>query len=366
MHQSIALVFLLGSIIPACSSDTATDQATGGSCTAPPANPFVASLCSCTDVRVAGYLSTSSDPANPTAGGVGANGGLFLEGYARTSGSLKVAGAQPLGFYGYLQTGGDLAANGPVEMVKTGFDAGYLSVDGSASVAGDISLLGYAKIGGDLTQPAGSKTPVVLDVGGARHVASVEVAPPCACDPGQVLDIAGMIAGARAQNDNAAIGLAMGALSDVIGVRELILPDGEFYVDSIGGIGVLEVHVTGRSALFVGGDVNSTGLLNVKIDPGGELDLYIGGDLRSIGAGVLGPLDRPGVSRVYVAGSGDITLVGATGFAGNVYAPHAAIRGIGATVVRGSLFGRSIEIPGYLEVGYDARVQGTDCEPILL
>lgn len=376
MRQILSLL-LLGTLVAACSATLedpvpsgpvvdlggGSAAGSGGSCSGA---GFTASVCSCTDITIAGYLSSSSAPANPTTGGVAANGNIEIAGYARTSGSLKASGSHPLGFKGYLDAGRDLLTNGPIAGASSSFSAGYLKVGGSASVAGDISLLGYAKIDGDLTQPAGSKTPIVLQVGGTRQSAAVHVDPPCACAPNQIPDLAGLVAAARMQNDNSSIDLDPASLTNVVGARELVLPDGSFYVDSLSGKGMIKLHVTGHTVLHVGGDLNTTGLVSVEIDQGGELDLLIGGDFRSIGAGLLGPLDRPGSSRVYVAGDGEIKLVGATGFAGNLYAPHAAISGVGATVVRGSLFGDSIEIPGYLDVGYDASVQGSDCEPVLL
>ncbi len=373
--RHIMSIFLLGSFVSACSAtlqdgvpsgpvvDLGGGSGSSGSCSS---GSFTASVCSCTDIRIAGYLSASSDPANPTAGGVGANGNIEILGYARSSGTLQAAGAHPLGFDGYVQTGRDLASNGAIAVAKSGFSAGYLNVGGSARVAGDIALLGYARIDGDLTQPAGSKSPLVLAVGGARQAAPVHVDPPCACGAGQVPDLAGLVADARTHNDNGSIGLDPGALTEVIGAREVVLADGRFFVESVSGTGAIKLHVAGHAILSVGGDVDTTGLLSVTIEQGGELDLFIGGNLRSFGAGALGPRERPGALRVYVAGADEIELVGATGFAGNLYAPHAAIRGVGATVVRGSLFGQSIEIPGYLEVGYDASVQGSDCEPVLL
>ncbi|MCE9575519.1 MAG: hypothetical protein K8W52_20370 [Deltaproteobacteria bacterium] len=322
---------------------------------------FAAALCSCTDLDVKGYLAVSSrDPMLSTAGSVGANGDMQLFGYADVGGSVRVAGAAPLGFYGYLRTGAQLEVGGSVAVKDSGFAAGYLEVGGDAKVAGDIALLGYATIAGDLTQPAGALTPVVLDVAGARLTGAVDVAPPCACGESQIPDLAGLVADARTHNDDPAIGLAPGALRDVVGVAGVTLPCGHYYLDEISGKGLIYIKATGRVALHIGGDVEPTGLFVIEVTPGAEVDLVIGGSLRSTGALGFGALDRPGSLRAYVAGGGDVRLTGASGFAGNLYAPRAAIVGTGATFVNGSLFGRAIEIPGFLQVSYDPTVRG-DC-----
>ncbi len=339
--------------------------APGNSCDG---DSFAAAVCSCSDLKVQGFLAVSSlDPAAPSAGSVDANGGAEIFGYADVGGSLRAAGQQPLGFYGYLHAGGDLEAAGRVAVSDSSFAAGYLQVDGDARIGGDLALYGYAAIGGDLTQPAGAGTPTVLEVGGVRIAAPVPVAPPCACGADVVPDLAGLVADARNDNDNAALvpALPPRALADVIGVASVTLPCGHYYLDEIAGAGVIAVRVTGRVALFVGGDVNPTGLFVIQVDPGAELDLVIGGNLRATGAGSFGSWDQPGATRIYVAGGDEVKLTGASGFAGNLYAPHATVRGTGATFVRGSLFGRRIEIPGFLSVGYDPSVRGDQCPPII-
>jgi hypothetical protein len=341
-----------------------------GNTAAPPpgtcdSDTFAAAICSCSDLKVKGYVAVAStDPALPTAGSLGTNGNTEVLGYASVGGSVAVAGDHPLGFYGYLRAGGNLDVNGRVAVQDSGFAAGYMEVGGDTRVDGAIALLGYAALAGDLTQPAGAGTPIVMNVGGARIAAPVDVAPPCACRDDQIPDLGGFVADTAQQNDNATVGLAPGALKNVVGFATRTLPCGHYYLDEISGAGFIHVKVTGRVALAIGGDVNPTGLLAFEVAPGAELDLVIGGSLRATGAGGFATFDAPGSMRVYVNGGGDLKITGAAGFNGNLYAPRANILGTGATFVNGSLFGRRIEIPGFLQVGYDPGVQG-DCEPQL-
>jgi hypothetical protein len=325
----------------------------------PSGDSFRASVCSCADITVHGDLTVTADPANAT-GGVGANGQISLDGSADSSGSIKAA-TQVVGAHDSVKTGRDLVTAGPLDVASSFLRSSNLDVGGSALVGGDLMLRGRATIAGDLVQPAGSATPDQLTVGGTRQIAPVDVVPPCACGS-SVRDIAGEVAQARTANDNAALGLDPASTTAVSGTVDLTLPDGRYYLDEVSGAGAIDLHITGHAVAFVAGDVNATGTLSVAIDPGAQLELSIAGDLRSIGGGALGPSDRPGAVRVYVAGSGDITL-GAAAFVGNLYAPHARIVGGGATSMLGSLFGASIDISGNLRVGYDASVQGGDPLP---
>jgi hypothetical protein len=325
---------------------------------------FDGAVCSCTDLQVDGYVATSStDPSAPVAGSVGVNRNMQVRGFTSVSGSLAAAGDSPLGFYGYLRAGGRLAVAGPVAVADSGFAAGYIEVGDDAQVASHLDLYGYANIGGDLTQPAGARRPTVLTVGGSRVAAPVSVAPPCACGDDAIPDLAGLVAAAATSNDNATIGLRADGFRDVIGVAAAELPCGRYYVDELSGKGLLHLRIDGRVVLHVGGDVDVTGVLDLEMSPGAELDLVIGGDLVSTGASALGRASDPGATRIYVAGRAEIRLRGATAFIGNLYAPRAAIRGTGATLVLGSLFGQRIDVPGFLQVGYAAAVRGDTCEP---
>ena len=65
------------------------------------------------------------------------------------------------------------------------------------------------------------------------------------------------------------------------------------------------------------------------------------------------------------AGTHTVTLIGASGFVGNVYAPNAEITAVGDTEVYGSLYGGSISMPGYLSIHYDRSILDVnrDCPP---
>jgi hypothetical protein len=324
---------------------------------------FSSSICACTDANVVGYLRTRSFDSMmstmdmDTGAPVGVDQHYTTGGYADVGGSFTVAGASGVTFGGYLDVAGDARFGGNVDA------ASYIHIHRDFWVEGNVTNIGYLQIDRDLHQPTGHTLLTFPSIGGRTVHTPFTVDPPCDCSPSGLVDIAAIVDYGRAHNDNADVMLDPGALSNVIGIGvDLTLPCGRFYVNSIGGAGSITLHVHGRTALYVGGPVDALGVLNVDLGTEGELDVFIAGDLVSIGAGSWGDRSRPAASRIYVGGTGDVTLVGASGFVGNVYAPHARITAVGATTVYGSLFGGRIDMPGYLDVHYDRAILDVDAD----
>ena len=331
------------------------------------ARVFSNAVCSCTDASIAGYFQTRSFDSGmggvliAEGGPVGLNNTYNSGSYTDVGGTFSIDGINPVHFLGYLKVGGDM-------FINAGFDfIGYTQIHRDLWMNGNTSSLGLVTVGRDVHVTPGHAAPLVANISGHTYTAAFTVPPPCDCAPGDLLDIAGIVAEAATGNDNASVGLDPATLSAVVGIGvDLTLPCGRFYVNSVGGLGGITLNVPGRTALFVGGDVNAIGAFNVHLGPMGELDLFIGGNLLSIGAGSFGSQSRPAATRIYVAGTSDVVLVGASGFVGNVYAPRARITAVGATTVYGSLFGRLIDMPGYLDVHYDRAILGVghDCPHI--
>jgi hypothetical protein len=337
------------------------------------ARVFDHATCSCDVTSVTGFLRTASfdsGGSSTSEGGFGAPVGVNTDyltgGYADIGGTMVVAGTLGVSFGGYLSVGGDA------------FFAADVSALGRIDVARDLWILGNIPITvgvyvtRDMHQPPGRTLGLFNDIGGRRLTGGFTVPPPCRCGESDIVDVAALVAAAARVNDNPSVGLTAGELDPVIGLgREITLPCGRFYLSGISGVGDITLRVEGRTALFVQGDVNALGVFDIDLGPDGELDLFIAGNLLSIGAGSYGDRARPARTRIYVGGTGDVTLVGASGFVGNVYAPRARITAPGATTVYGSLFGQRIDMPGYLDVRYDRAIldvdvdcpPSTECEP---
>ena len=347
----------------------------GGSC-APRlgAETFTSAVCSCEDTSVAGYLKTESftSSGREAAQGVGAglapgsvsvNGNYATAGYADVSGSFTVAGERDIAFGGYLRAGEDVR-------VGPGLDvAGLVDVGRDAFWKRDARVFGRVEIGRDLYLDAGAALNgiAVVDVGGERRTEVVTIEPPCACAPEQVIDVAALVGAAETDNDNDRVGLSVDALNAVVGIgAEATLPGGRYFIQQLGGLGSLTLHVTGKTALFVGDDVIATGAFRVELEPDAELDLFVRDNVVITGAALFGDPERPSATRVYVGGTGDVAIAGVSTFVGNLYAPSANILVGGLGRVRGALFGKNVIAAGFLDLGYDASIReaGEGCPPL--
>jgi hypothetical protein len=327
---------------------------------------FSNSICTCEDANIAGYLKTRSFHSgmmmsDTTAGApVGIDRNYLTGGYADVGGTFVVSGPAGVRFGGYLDVGGDARFGADVNA------AGYIHVRRDLWVLGNVTNIGLLRVDRDVHQPSGRTLATFPDIRGSTIRTPFTVDAPCDCTPTGLVDIAAIVAHGMTHNDNADVGLDPRLLENVVGLGvDLTLPCGRYYVTSIGGLGSITLHVPGRTALFVGGDVNALGVFDIDLEGTGEIDLFIGGNLLSIGSGSYGDRASPSRTRIYVGGSGDVTIIGATGFVGNVYAPHSRITAPGATTVYGSLFGRQIDMPGYLDVHYDRGILdvGVECDP---
>jgi hypothetical protein len=344
----------------------------GASCAARvAAETFTSASCSCEDTNIAGYLRTRSFRANtgPNApellgGSVGVNRDYITAGYADVGGSFAVAGTRDVRFAGFLKSGEDLR-------FEPAFDvAGVVDVARDAFLADTVRAFGRVGIGRDLHMPeaAGFGGIALVDVGGTQHTEAVSIAPPCACAPQQLIDVAALVRGAETDNDNDKLGLQPSDFELVVGVgRELSLPSGRYYLNQIAGVGALTLHVTGKTALFINDDLLATGLFRVDLSDTAELDIFVRDNLVITGAARFGDPARPSATRLYVGGTGDISIAGASDFVGNLYAPTANVLVGGVGRISGSLFAKNIVAAGFLSVGYDLSIQegGQDCPPLV-
>jgi hypothetical protein len=324
---------------------------------------FRHAICTCTDLGLAGYLYTDSfdsggmGGSGERGGAVGVNGGLGLIGVMRIGDALTLAGTAPLRLVGAHTVRGDLSIQGNLEV------AGVLDAERNARIRGSLLALGPFNVRGDLTTAPGSLPLGVIRVDGSRRTAPVDVAPPCACRPEQIFDVAAAVNEARTRNDNTAVGLRTDVLSAVVGEVRVELPCGRFYIDQVAGLGSIALTVNGRTALFVGGDFNLGGFLDVRLGPMGEVDIFILGSITGAGYLRMGRVSRPSKVRFYIAGDRGFTLAGAAGFQGNVYAPRAPVTIAGFNEMRGSLFAGRVATAGDLTIHYDRSVlrAGDDC-----
>jgi hypothetical protein len=313
---------------------------------------FKNALCLCGDLTEAGALlvknGATKDPAS-----LGINGFFKAVAHVDIDGSLAAYGgleavanvevqqsfwsSSNVNFGGRLDVGGDLNIGGNL------FGIGVLSVGGVMGVAGGQTLLGGKEIG-----KLGAYSPLP--------------GPPCACGAKQVLDVKAKVAAARAQNDNASVGLPPNPVN-VIGKSELVLNSGRYYFASKQAIGYTKIVANGAVKIFVDGDLEAIGYDRFDVKAGSSLDIYVAGNLKTVGNMVLGDKHHPSAFRVYIGGSQDVTVqVGNNEFRGSIYAPNATIVWVGRTKVEGSLFAKSISAAGLVELYFSRPTTGDNGE----
>jgi hypothetical protein len=317
---------------------------------------FRYALCTCdslstADMLVTDSFSSSRGPYAPggVSGAVGTNGAVTGNGRMQVGGSLWVGGAAGVSVSD-LSVATDLRDEG----VLGGKDT--ITVGRDALVGGDVSSVNLT-VAGTLTLPAAA----ALTVTGTNQVAAVarapvSVSPPCACDAADIVDIAGYVDAQRAFNHDADIGLDPAAFATVATDQSLTLPCGRFYLDGVGGQAAasLTITVTGRTALFVGGDVSLRGGLDVELAPGAELDFFVGGMLIVDGPLHLGTPADPTRLRAYVGSSLQLGQPGVIG--GNLYAPTGVLAVGGGVDAYGSVFVKHLQTAGVFSVHYDTDV----------
>ena len=321
---------------------------------------FDRALCTCEGYATSTALDTDSfdsatGPYVPggTSGDVGLNGELRTNAVLDVQGELTVAGTAGATLRADLHVAHDLDIGGPLGSGVT------VTSGGDAHLAGNVDLAALT-VAGTLTTPSASTLTGTITTGTTVR-AAVTVAPPCACGASDLVDVAAFVAGHAADNQDAAIGLAPGRLTDYQGAVTLDLPCGIYYVGPVRGNGELTLRVTGRAALLVDGDLSLTAPFTVElVTEDAELDLMVGGLLSSNDAIVIGRADHPARTRVYVGGAGTINLSGDSQLAANFYAPRAAVALSAPATVYGSLFVRRLDQAAPVTIHYDVDVRRAD------
>lgn len=305
------------------------------------------SLCSCTDLNVSAALSTDAydstlGPYEPgeLGGGVGVDRDVALWSEAVTvGGTLWVAGA------------GEYSSSGPPSRVKADFHLG-----GSWKASTPFDVAGPAYVVGSLDG---------VTVAGATETVK-SVPPACDCEQKRLIPIAQIVEQHRSpDNDNAAIGLDEAVFEKPGSALRLDLPCGNYYFTSIQSSLSLTIHVHGRTALYVEGDVEASSALAFVLDPDAELDLFVKGTLKASETLVFGSPNYPAVSRAYIAGDAQLRLSDDVRLAGQLYAANADVIWSAQNAIYGSVFAGNFRSSAKTDIHYDRGVlrTGDDCPP---
>jgi hypothetical protein len=310
---------------------------------------FLFALCSCTTLTANNKLTTDSfdsamGPMQMDGGSVGVNGAytasssidiggsLWVDGKIETFNSHEVAQV--------LQCGGDVTAK---SMSHVGEDA---FVEGDIDAMNDVMT-----IDGDLHIPP-TMTNATANVLGQTIKEAVDVEVPCDCS--QPYDIAGIVAGFEAANDNDAQGITAAELTDLSQAKVLELPCGVYFFDEISSNNELEIVLTGRTVIAIAGDIINAGTFTIEVGPEAELDLFLAGDATLNNVAAIGDPARPAASRLYVGG--EVKFANTFTLGANLYQPNAVFTANNAAEIWGSLFVGGLQLASPVIIHYDQAI----------
>jgi hypothetical protein len=317
---------------------------------------FTWSVCSCKDVNfsdsalIDGWDSTTGTyKSGQLGGGVGADNSITTQSGADIWGDSTAASMSTSYDISGLTVHHDLASGGNI----TGDG---LSVTRNATVAGNIG--GDATIGGTLYQPAGKSHPS----GVTLVQKDVTVAPPCDCS--KPIDVAGMVAWAKTNNQDAAIGLDPGLLTNGGGGARVDLPCGVYYMTGFSNTGSIVAH--GNVALFIDGDVGSSGDLTLTVADGASaFDIFVSGTIVAQSNFTLGSPNYPALTRLYIGGTQTLDMQAGLVVGAEIWAGNATVLWEGSADVFGAIFAGNFQVLDKLNLHHDEAVDkaGGDCTP---
>lgn len=333
---------------------------------------FTWGLCACDDIGLPELSSeTRIDAFDSTVGPYepgGAGGGMAANGRIRTSelgvsGDVRVAGAEGLRaaqstIGREVRSGGDLRTAETMRIGEDAFVAGAL--EGTVEIAGALHTPDCGGVPGDVSHAS-----CVSE--------AVTVPAPCACAPSELVPIAEIVAhyAMPANNDNGIVMLEPDVFTTGGGPRRLDLPCGYYYLDAIEGAVTIAAH--GRTALFIGGDVDAGSAMAFVVDPGATLDVFIGGTLRATSSLRVGSPAYPRNVRFYVGGVDtsvdpprSVDLTSDVDLAGLFYAPYGVVSSTSSLEMYGAIFAGDFHNTASTRIHYDAAAArlGEDCPDV--
>jgi len=312
---------------------------------------FLFAICSCTTLTSQNTVNTdsmdASKPGMPLAGGsVGTNGDYWSSAPNDIQGALVVGGKfTSMNSHNVLQNM-TIANTALVGAPATAQSDAYLG----AEVTGTPDNL---TVSGKMYTPVTTNVNQVKDLGGFS-ITPVTVPPPCDCsDP---VDIAGIVAAFKNNNDN----LTNMFLPDTFTVspnvsKDVTLPCGRYYFDGIVVNNPATIRLQGRTVLAIDGNINMSGPLTIELADGAELDMFVTGTVFLNNAAKIGLKTSPKSTRIYIAGN-DVTMTGQLELAANFYLPNAVFNITNDLEMWGALFAKQINSSGKVRVHYDEGI----------
>lgn len=316
---------------------------------------FRRAICSCTEITINGGMGNGVFSFDSRMGefmpnemsngaSIAANESITLNGGSIVAGSVTTPGNVSANA---STIRGDVIAGGTVSSAMVGRDV---------YAGGNVNSVQIAR---NLVQsPAGSTNSTT--VGGSHIRCAVTVAPPCACQPAQIINVASFIADAAMRNDN----MRLNFNPNIFSMQDMItLPAGRLYVPELPLAVNKRIRVTGATQLYVQRGVFLAINSRLEVEGDGMLDIFVGEDFTINGSdNQFGHRLRPSRARMYVARN--VTINGTNNtVSANVYAPNSRVvlNGVDNTLF-GSIFAQAATLNGANRVIYDTSISAASLE----
>ncbi len=312
--------------------------------------------------------------AGEIGAGIGANGLYTNNQSTRTWGTLWWSGTATPNF-GTVSVRQELHDGGALP-------GAWVAVDGDGYVAGNVSASGT--LGGNLYTSATSNMNVDFSVAGSidKTATPLTISDPCDCAADQLINVVGIVDNhacdpegtngcsgtdccALSNNDNFSMGLDPNIFLGNNSGGRLDLPCGHYYLRGINTNESISIVVHGRTALYVGGEVDMNRPVSLTLDDSAELDVFIRGSVCGAEFNAGSP-NYPTRSRVYIGGpptsgacwdnSTAVRLTQGVRMAANLYAPFGRLDTSQPVLNYGGLFVGDYNVSQTTDIHFDTAV----------
>ncbi|MBA2663553.1 MAG: hypothetical protein H0U74_14790 [Bradymonadaceae bacterium] len=300
-------------------------------------------------------------PGGP-GGGAGTNGAINANEAVSVTGTLWAAANAGVRVNDDAAIGQRLYSGGVVNLKRA-------AVGDNAYVVGNINV---DRLSVERTLHVSPNTTLNGNVSYQNLVtAALQVGRACtACTAEERIDVAGIVAAHRGQNnDNALIGLDPGALSGSAGNVRLELPCGQYYLNAINVSGPTTIVAKGNTVLYIDGNVSANNELTITLAPNAHFDVFVAGNVTLNNPFRLGSPNYPALMRLYLGGANGFTTNNEIQIGGYIYAVPGGITTNNEIEVYGGLYSQNFNSNNEISIHYDRGVAtvGRHCpddEPI--
>ena len=320
---------------------------------------FTWSVCSCKDVNftadalVDGWDSTKGPyKAGTLGGGVGANNSIQTMSTADIWGQTWAASTttafntSQIAVHHNLESGGNVTG-GDVTVTKDAYVSGNVTSD-------------TMTVGGTFYQSPGKSHPANLSP--MQPQMTVTVPPPCNCT--SPVPVGDYVTWAKTNNNNAAIGLDAGLMSQAGHPAHVDLPCGVYYLSGFSSGGEIVAH--GNVALFIDGSVTSSADLVMTVaDASSAFDIYVSGTIVATSSFKLGSPSYPALTRLYVGGTQTLDVQSTLTIGAEIWAGNCTVMWESDSVAYGAIFAGDFQVVSNFTLHYDDSVvqTGKGCPP---